>query len=138
MPVLDVAAGIVLRDGHLLITQRPPGVHLAGLWEFPGGKLQTGEDWECALHRELREELDIAVRILALFEEVLHPYPEKTVRLRFYLCALESGEPRPIECAQLAWVTPEELSRYPFPPADAQLIRRLQANPGITPSATLE
>ena len=125
MTVLDVAAGLVFRDGLLLITQRPPDKHLGGLWEFPGGKLDAGESWEVALQRELHEELGFEAEVGSLFEEVVHHYPEKSVRLRFFRCTVASGEPRPIECAALAWVNPAQLSQYPFPPADAQLIERL-------------
>jgi mutator protein MutT len=78
-----------------------------------------------ALQRELREELGFEAEVGSLFEEVVLHYPEKSVRLRFFRCAIASGEPRPIECAALAWVDPAQLGQYAFPPADAQLIERL-------------
>ncbi|MBL9136582.1 MAG: 8-oxo-dGTP diphosphatase MutT [Verrucomicrobiales bacterium] len=123
--LIDVAAGLIFRGGTLLVAQRPSGSHLAGLWEFPGGKREDGEPWEDCLVRELREELDVEVSVGDLFEEVVHHYPEKSVRLRFFLARLVSGEPRPIGCAAVRWVTREDLAGHEFPPADAGLIRRL-------------
>lgn len=127
--VIDVAAGLVFRDGRLLITQRKPGSHLAGLWEFPGGKRNEGESWENCLRRELREELAIEVLVGRVFDEVTHAYPEKTVRLRFFMCTLRDGEPQPLDCAALAWVTALELAGYTFPPADSKLLARLPDAP---------
>ena len=128
-PVIDVAAGLVFRAGKLLVAQRKAGSHLAGLWEFPGGKREAGESWEDCLRRELREELAIEVEVGRCFSEVTHAYPGKTVRLRFFVCALVSGEPRPIDCAALAWVTTEGLRDRGFPPADEQLLAALPAAP---------
>lgn len=128
MKTIDVAAGLVFRGGRLLITQRPAGGHLGGLWEFPGGKLEPGESFEEALHRELDEELAIKVQIIKLVESIEHTYPEKTVRLKFYQCAWRQHEPQPIGCPALAWVTREELLQYTFPAADAKLIERLHAH----------
>ena len=123
--IIDVAAGLLFREGKLLITQRRPGDHLGGLWEFPGGKVEDDEDFESCLARELREELAIEVSVGTKIEEITHSYPEKTVRLRFFVCGLQSGEPSPIHCHALKWVTQEELKDYEFPAADAQLIQRL-------------
>ena len=127
--VIDVAAGLLFSANRLLIAQRPAGTHLAGLWEFPGGKLAPGEDWETCLRRELMEELGIQVRVGALFEEITHNYPAKTVRLRFFICTRWSGEPRPIECAALQWITRAQLGEFEFPPADERLIERLRQEP---------
>jgi 8-oxo-dGTP diphosphatase len=127
--VIDVAAGLVFRKGRLLITQRIAGAHLGGLWEFPGGKLEPGESWEAGLVRELREELGIEVSVGRMLAEVTHAYPEKTVRLRFLVCALRAGEPAPLECAALAWVTAPELRQFRFPPADQRLLRQLPDAP---------
>jgi 8-oxo-dGTP diphosphatase len=126
-PVIEVSAGLVFRDGRLLITQRPVGSHLAGLWEFPGGKREPGETWEACLERELAEELGVRVSVGRLFEEVVHDYPGKRVHLRFFVCRLVAGEPAPIGCAAMAWVTAGELGRYEFPPADAHLLAALPA-----------
>jgi mutator protein MutT len=129
--IIDVAAGLVFRDDQLLITQRRPGDHLGGLWEFPGGKLEPGETFEHCLARELREELGIEVTVGRQIEEITHAYPEKTVRLRFFHCTLASGEPQPLHCHALAWVTPKTLPAYQFPAADAQLIDHLRSDPQL-------
>lgn len=122
---IDVAAGLVFHQQKLLITQRPSGVHLAGLWEFPGGKLEQGETFEKCLARELREELAIEVALGQLFEEITHEYPERTVRLRFFLCRLAKGRPRAIGCAAFEWATRDRLAKRDFPSADKRLLRRL-------------
>ncbi len=128
MKTIDVAAGLVFRGGRLLITQRPADGHLGGLWEFPGGKLEAGESFEEALHRELDEELAIKVQIIKLMESVEHAYPEKIVRLKFYQCAWRQHEPQPLGCPAFAWVTQQELTQYTFPAADARLIERLTSS----------
>lgn len=126
---IEVAAGLVFRGGQLLITQRAAGSHLGGLWEFPGGKREPGESYEACLIRELQEELGIEVEVGRLIEELVHPYPEKTVRLRFFQCRWLKNEPTPIDCAALAWVGVHQLSEYRFPAADARLLQRLQSEP---------
>jgi mutator protein MutT len=125
MSSLDVAAGLVFRDGRLLITQRYPEAHLGGLWEFPGGKLEPGESFPQCLARELQEELGIEVLVGELVESLTHDYPEKSVHLRFYRCRWQRHEPRPLGCPAFKWVTRQELGEYQFPPADARLIEML-------------
>ena len=125
--VIDVAAGLVFHDRKLLITQRRPDDHLGGFWEFPGGKVEPGESFKRCLVRELREELGIEVSVDAQIEDITHSYPEKTVRICFFRCALISGVARPIHCYALEWVTLETLGRYEFPAADAKLLERLNA-----------
>ena len=122
---IDVAAGLVFHRQKLLITQRLEGSHLAGLWEFPGGKCEPGESFEACLVRELHEELAIEVALGQLFEEITHDYPEKTVNLKFFLCRLGKGEPQAIGCAAFQWATRESLARHKFPPADKRLLARL-------------
>ena len=122
---IDVAAGLVFHRQKLLITQRLEGSHLAGLWEFPGGKCEPGESFESCLVRELHEELAIEVALGQLFEELTHDYPEKTVNLKFFLCRLSKGEPQAIGCAAFEWVTRESLAGHNFPPADKRLLARL-------------
>ena len=112
--VIDVAAALVFRDGRLLVTRRPAGKHLGGLWEFPGGKVDPGESWEQALARELMEEVGLVVRPGRLYAEVIHSYPGKIVRLRFFVCAAPQGEPRPIECDEVQWTRREDLASHEF------------------------
>ena len=121
---IEVVAAVIERDGRILIARRRAGSHLAGLWEFPGGKRQETESPETALVREIREELDASVTVGELMEVVEWAYPDKSVRLRFFRCALE-GEPRAAEGQELAWVAPGDLPRYRFPPADEGLVARL-------------
>ena len=128
---IDVAAGLVFRAGQILITQRRPGDHLGLLWEFPGGKVEPNETFEHCLIRELREEIGIQVTVGDQIEEITHAYPEKTVRLRFFQCTLQSGEPQPIHCHALAWVTSQTISEFQFPAADEQLIRKLQSDQSL-------
>ena len=122
--VVEVVAAVIERDGRILIARRPAASHLGGLWEFPGGKRRAGESAEAALVREIREELDAAVAVGELLDTVDWAYPEKTVRLRFFRCAL-AGEARAAEGQEIAWVRPAELRDYEFPPADAGLVARL-------------
>ncbi|MEQ2005596.1 MAG: 8-oxo-dGTP diphosphatase MutT [Limisphaerales bacterium] len=129
---VEVSAGLVFRAGQLLITQRPAGGHLAGLWEFPGGKREPGESFEECLRRELQEELGVDVRVHEEIERITHDYPEKAVHLRFFRCALvDAGdEPRAIGCQAVAWVTRETLGNYAFPAADARLLEWLRGANG--------
>jgi 8-oxo-dGTP diphosphatase len=119
-----VVAGVIERDGLILIARRPAALHLGGLWEFPGGKQNANESPEAALTREIAEELGVRVTVGPLLERVDWSYPEKRVRLSFFRCAIE-GEARPLEGQELAWVRPADLRRYEFPPADATLLDRL-------------
>jgi len=120
-----VIAAVVERDDCFLVTRRLEGTHLAGTWEFPGGKLEAGEtDGEC-LARELDEELGVEVTIGPLLHATRHAYPERTVALRFYRCGLQ-GEPMPMLGQQMQWIPRDELGTLEFPPADAELIRQLR------------
>jgi mutator protein MutT len=128
MPIIDVAAALVFREGKLLITQRYADAHLGGLWEFPGGKREPDEDFEACLQRELREELGISVTVGELLESLTHAYPEKTVHLKFYRCRWQEHEPQALGCAAFKWVTAGELQDYTFPAADARLLGQLKAD----------
>ena len=124
--IIDVVAAVIRRAGKILITQRLDNVHLAGLWEFPGGKVEADESFESALQREIREELGITIIVLDEFFTVEHDYPTKSVRLHFFNCTISEGEPRPLGVADLRWVLPAELGNFEFPPADAALIAKLR------------
>ena len=121
---VEVVAAVVQRDGRYLITRRLEGTHLAGLWEFPGGKILPAEEAESALRRELREELGVDASVGELIEAVTWTYPEKTVRILFFRCSVH-GEPCPQERQEMLWVEPADLPRYAFPAADLRLIERL-------------
>jgi mutator protein MutT len=125
MPEIEVAAGLVFREGRLLIAQRRAGDHLGGFWEVPGGKRRAEETFTECLRRELREELGIEVEVLELVEALPHTYPEKTVHLRFYRCRWIRGEPQALGCDAWAWVTRAGLNQYRFPPADERLLKPL-------------
>ena len=124
-PVVVVAA-VIERDDAFLLTLRPDGTHLAGQWEFPGGKVHPGETHAEALRRELFEELDIAGQVGELVHTITHRYPEKTVELFFYRCGF-AGEPKPMMGQEMRWVAREELGALPFPDADRALIAVLAA-----------
>ena len=119
-----VTAAVVEVDGRFLVTCRQQGVHLAGFWEFPGGKCDRDESLKHCLARELLEELDVPSRIgLELFSTT-HTYPDRSVELHFFRTEL-LGDPRPQLGQEMRWVTREELATLEFPPADAKLIRML-------------
>jgi mutator protein MutT len=128
---VEVSAGLVFHQGKILLTQRPPDSHLAGLWEFPGGKRELEETFEQCLHRELREELGIEVEVFELVESLTHDYPERRVHLRFFRCHWRRHEPRPLGCPAFVWATREELANYAFPAADARLLDKLRRSPDL-------
>lgn len=123
---IKVVAAVIQQDDHFLLTRRQTGVHLEGLWEFPGGKIDPGESHAAALRRELREELDTDAVVGALLLETTHDYPDRSVTLFFYRCTL-AGEPRPLLGQEMRWVAREELPALGFPPADDELITLLVA-----------
>ena len=128
-PILLVAAvALIDADGRVLLAERPPGKHLAGLWEFPGGKVHDGETPEAALIRELREELAIDVHesCLAPFTFASHAYPEFHLLMPLYVCRKWQGIVMAQEGQRLAWVRPPLLAEYPMPPADKPLVAMLR------------
>jgi 8-oxo-dGTP diphosphatase len=129
MPVVLVAAvALVDVDGRVLLAQRPVGKTMAGLWEFPGGKVHDGETPEAALIRELREELDIDVAesCLAPFSFASHAYAEFHLLMPLYVCRVWSGTVSPREGQALRWVRPQDMGGFVMPPADVPLVAQLR------------
>lgn len=126
--VLVVACALVDVDGRVLIAKRPPGRSLAGLWEFPGGKVEAGETPEEALIRELREELGIDVQqpCLAPFTFASHAYETFHLLMPLFICRKWGGEVSPREGQEIAWVRAVRLGDYPMPPADVPLVAMLR------------
>ena len=122
--ILVVAAALVDSDGRVLIAQRPEGKQLAGLWEFPGGKVEPGETPETALIRELEEELGITVKqaCLAPFVFASHTYESFHLLMPLYLIRRWEGEPEAKEHKAIKWVRPNDMRNYPMPPADDPLV----------------
>ncbi len=129
VPVVLVAAvALVDADGRVLLARRPEGKAMAGLWEFPGGKVQPGETPEAALIRELAEELAIDTRqsCLAPFTFASHAYDDFHLLMPLYLCRVWQGQPSPREGQALKWVRPLQMAQYPMPPADVPLVAMLR------------
>jgi len=126
--VLVSAVALVDPDGRVLLAQRPAGKPMAGLWEFPGGKVNPGETPETALIRELAEELgiDVAASCLAPLTFASFTYPEFHLLMPLYVCRKWSGIPMAREGQRLAWVRPARLGDYPMPPADKPLVAMLR------------
>jgi 8-oxo-dGTP diphosphatase len=126
--VLVAAVALVDPDGRVLLAQRPAGKSLAGLWEFPGGKVEPGETPEGALIRELAEELGIATdaACLAPLTFASHAYPDFHLLMPLFVCRVWRGIVRPCEGQALAWARVPEIGRYPMPPADLRLVAMLR------------
>ena len=126
--VLVSAVALVDADGRVLLAQRPAGKPMAGLWEFPGGKVDPGETPETALIRELAEELgiDVTASCLAPFTFASHSYPDFHLLMPLYVCRKWSGIPAAREGQRFAWVRPARLGDYPMPPADVPLVAMLR------------
>jgi 8-oxo-dGTP diphosphatase len=125
--VLVAACALVDPDGRVLIAQRPSGKPMAGLWEFPGGKIEAGEQPEQTLIRELKEELGIAVNVacLAPLTFASHAYPDFHLLMPLYVCRRWEGTVKALEGQNVTWVRPNRLRDYPMPPADEPLISHL-------------
>ena len=123
---ITVVAALFLEGDRFLITQRPQGGSFPGFWEFPGGKVEAGEDDRSALLREIEEELGFRCEVGSLYSVLLHEYPAFTLDFRVYTCLRCGEEPRAIGVADLRWVTAAETDDLPFPPADEPILRLLQ------------
>jgi len=124
-PRIVVTAAVIRRGDAFLVTRRQQGVHLEGLWEFPGGKCDPGESLDACLAREIREELDAGVRVGPELLTSSHAYPERIVELHFFSCEL-LGEPRSVLGQEIRWVPRTALRSLAFPPADDELIDLLE------------
>ncbi|MEQ8309005.1 MAG: (deoxy)nucleoside triphosphate pyrophosphohydrolase [Hoeflea sp.] len=125
--VLVAACALVDTDGRVLLSQRPPGKKLAGLWEFPGGKVEAGETPEAALVRELTEELGLTTKedCLAPLTFASHSYDDFHLLMPLFVCRRFEGQARGLEGQALKWVRPRDMRQYPMPPADEPLIPHL-------------
>ena len=120
-----VTAAVIRKGDCFLLTRRLRGTHRAGCWEFPGGKCERGETHEACLERELAEELGVRARVGARIFDIVHDYPERTVELHFFECAI-AGEPQALLGQEMQWVARRDLGALEFPEADAALIKMLQ------------
>jgi A/G-specific adenine glycosylase len=126
-----VTAAVISKDNKVLIACRPPRGLLGGLWEFPGGKLQDGEDLQGCLRREIGEELGVEVEVGAQIGEYRHAYTHFRVTLFAYRCILLQGEPRPIQAADVRWVLPGDLPKYPMGKIDRQISQTLLSSTSL-------
>ena len=124
-PYTEVVAALIWEGGKFLICQRPANKARALLWEFVGGKVERGETKEQALVRECEEELAITVEPHGIFTEVVHEYPDITVHLTLFNCAISRGEPALLEHNDLKWITPAEIKNYDFCPADIEILKKI-------------
>lgn len=127
---LQIALAIIRHPQaeRYLIAQRPGNVHLPDLWEFPGGKCAGGEDPAACAVREASEETGLQVMILEAWPLLVHAYPERTVKMHPFLCRAATADASPLASRAIVWATPDELTQYAFPAANAPLIERLQAS----------
>jgi A/G-specific adenine glycosylase len=125
IPHYQVTAAIITRGDHVLIARRPPNGLLGGLWEFPGGKQQDGEDLPTCLQREIMEELGVQIHVGEPYGVYKHAFTHFRITLHAFCCTLPSGEPRPIQAAEVCWVTPDTLSDYPMGKVDRQIAHKL-------------
>ena len=127
-PLVLVAAAVIIEQGRVLLSQRKTGTHLAGAWEFPGGKVESDEDPRDALTRELLEELGVRASVGRIFEVTFHRYPAKNVLLLFYETTLTADSPAPaaIDVAAVRWAAVHDLVPEHFPPADLAVLDRVR------------
>ena len=124
-PHFQVAAGLIWREGKLLITRRPPGSHLAGFWEFPGGKQEGDESLESCLEREIKEELGVEISVGKPFRTVQYEYETKNITLHVFHCKNLKGLPKALEGQETRWIRPKDFPQYNFPPPDLEIIKAL-------------
>lgn len=125
MKIVEVVAALIWDKDKFLICQRPADKARGLLWEFVGGKVEKGESKEQALIRECKEELAITVEPHGIFTEVVHEYPDITVHLTLFDCAIFSGELALLEHNAMQWITPAEIKNYDFCPADEEILKKI-------------
>lgn len=121
----EVVAALIWRGDRFMICRRPANKARGGMWEFVGGKVEPGETKAAALIRECREELDLTVEVGAEYMALTHVYPDLTVRLTLFSCRIAAGEPKLLEHTDLRWITPAEIGRYEFCPADREILEKI-------------
>ena len=126
VPHYTVSAAVIQRNGKVLLAKRPSKGLLGGMWEFPGGKIEKDETLEDCLTREIREELDVSIQVGKPFGVYQHAYTHFRITLHAFLCKLTDGEPKPIDAAELAWVSLSTLRQYPMGKVDRQIARTLE------------
>lgn len=128
--MVEVVAALIYRGNRFMICQRPAHKARGLMWEFVGGKVEPGETKRQALVRECREELGVTVSVGDVFHEVVHEYPDITVRLTLFLATIESGEPKKLEHNDIRWILPCEIPEYSFCPADEEILSLLRGTNG--------
>lgn len=123
--IITVVAGLIREGDRILICQRPANKARGLLWEFPGGKVEAGESKREALVRECREELGVTLKVGKVYAELTYEYPDVTVRLTLFEARIGEGVPRNIEHADIRWIKPEEITEYPFCPADKEICGKI-------------
>ena len=121
----EVVAALVWKGDKFMICQRPAHKARGLLWEFVGGKVEAGESKEAALVRECKEELDVILDVGEMFMEITHEYPDLTVHLTLFNATIANGEPRKIEHNDIKWITPDEVGKYKFCPADVEILEEI-------------
>ena len=124
--MIEVVAALIWDNDKFMICQRPAHKARGLLWEFVGGKVESGETKEQALIRECKEELNIFLSVGDMFMEVIHEYPDMTVHLTLFNATIADGEPQKLEHNDIKWITPSEISNYKFCPADKEILERIQ------------
>ena len=123
--MVEVVAALIWQGDKFMICQRPANKARALLWEFVGGKVESGETKEHALIRECKEELDILLSVGDVFMEVIHEYPDITVHLTLFNATITEGEPQKLEHNDIQWITPSEIPNYEFCPADKEILKKI-------------
>ena len=123
--ITEVVAALIWDNDQFMICQRPAHKARGLLWEFVGGKVEAGESKEAALIRECQEELAVTLSVGDVFMEVLHEYPDITVRLTLFNAVIAEGEPQKLEHNDIRWITPAEIPQYDFCPADVEILDKI-------------